>query len=72
MGGRRVLETSDEVVEQVRTAREAYAARVNYHLGRMVEDAKTKEAQHRGGELHSHPWQPNAALSLLSEAKRTG
>ncbi len=35
----------DEVVEEVRRVREAYAAQFDYDLKRMFEDIKKKEAQ---------------------------
>ena len=35
----------DEITQEVRTAREAYAARFDYDLARMFEDLKAKEAQ---------------------------
>ncbi len=37
---------SDSVVREVRSVREAYAARFNYDLRRMVEDLKAKESEH--------------------------
>lgn len=37
---------SDEVVQEVRMAREAYGARFEYDLRRMVEDLQAKEKQH--------------------------
>ena len=35
----------DEIMQEVRTAREAYAGRFDYDLARMFEDLKAKEAQ---------------------------
>jgi len=35
----------DEIVEEVRRVREAYAAQFDYDLKRMFEDLKKKEAQ---------------------------
>lgn len=35
----------DEIVEEVRTARDARAAQVNYDLKRIFEDLKKKEEQ---------------------------
>ena len=37
---------SDTVVSEVRLVREAYTARFNYDLRRMVEDLKAKESEH--------------------------
>lgn len=37
---------TDEVVTEVRIAREAYAARFDFDLRRMVEDLKAKERSH--------------------------
>jgi hypothetical protein len=36
----------DEIVEEVRAAREAYAARFDYGLSRIFEDLKKKEQEH--------------------------
>lgn len=40
------MEWKDEIVEEVRAARDAYAARFDYDLKRIFEDLKAKEAQH--------------------------
>lgn len=37
---------SDSVVREVRSVREAYGARSDYDLRRMVEDLKVKENEH--------------------------
>ena len=37
----------DEIVEEVRVAREAYAARFNYDLAEMYKDLKSKEESSR-------------------------
>jgi len=37
----------DEIVEEVRAAREAYAARFNYDLAEMFKDLKSKEQTNR-------------------------
>ncbi len=34
----------DEIVDEVRAARDAYAARFNYNLAEMYKDLKNKEA----------------------------
>ena len=39
-------EEEDEIVAEVRLAREAYAARFNYDIHRMLEDLAAKQAQH--------------------------
>jgi hypothetical protein len=36
----------DEIVEEVRAVREAYAARFDYNVARMFEDIKKKEQEH--------------------------
>jgi hypothetical protein len=41
------MNPKDEIVEEVRAAREAYAARFNYDLAEMYKDLKVKE-QARG------------------------
>jgi hypothetical protein len=37
------MNSKDEIVDQVRAAREAYAARFNYDLTEMYKDLKAKE-----------------------------
>jgi len=39
------MKWQDEIVEEVRKAREAYAAQFDYDLERMFEDLKKKEEQ---------------------------
>ncbi len=36
----------DEIVEEVRAARDAYAARFDYDLDQMIADLKLKQARH--------------------------
>ena len=40
------MNLKDEIVEEVRAAREAYAARFNYDLAEMYKDLKAKEKAH--------------------------
>ena len=40
------MEWKDPIVEEVRTAREAYAAEFDFDLERMFEDLKRREQQH--------------------------
>jgi hypothetical protein len=49
------MNLKDEIVEEVRAAREAYAARFNYDLAEMYKDLKAKE-QTRGRSIA--PLQP--------------
>ena len=44
------MNSKDEIVEDVRAARQAYAARFNYDLAEMYKDLKVKE-QARGRNL---------------------
>jgi len=39
------MKWKDEIVDEVRKAREAYAAQFDYDLGRMFKDLKKKEEQ---------------------------
>jgi hypothetical protein len=45
----------DEIVEEVRTAREAYAAQFDYDLERMFEDLKRKEEQNLAPRANLKP-----------------
>jgi hypothetical protein len=48
-------------VEEVRTAREAYAARFNYDLAAMYKDLKAKEQAHGRNIAELHPVEPLGA-----------
>ncbi len=59
------MNLKDEIVEEVRAAREAYAARFNYDLAEMYKDLKAKE-QTRGrsiAPLHPVEPQPDSTVS---------
>jgi hypothetical protein len=48
----------DEIVEEVRAAREAYAAQFDYDLKRMFEDLKRRENEHPERLAHLKPVKP--------------
>jgi hypothetical protein len=48
----------DEIVEEVRAAREAYAARFNYDLAEMFKDLKSKERANRRNIASLKPAEP--------------
>lgn len=48
----------DEIVEEVRAAKEAYAAQFDYDLARMFEDIKKKEQQHPERLANLKPLKP--------------
>jgi len=48
----------DEIVEEVRTAREAYAAQFDYDLSRMFEDLKKKEEEDPAPRAKLEPLKP--------------
>lgn len=52
--------TDDPIVEEVRQARQAYAARFNYDLAAMIDDLqrRTEEARRAGREVVSLPPRP--------------
>lgn len=54
----RTMKWKDEIVEEVRAAREAYAARFDYDLARMFEDVKKKEEQNPGPRANIKPLKP--------------
>lgn len=54
------MKWKDEIVEEVRTAREAYAAQFDYDLARMFEDLKKKEEQNpRAARANLKPLKPH-------------
>ena len=54
------MNLSDEIVDEVRAVRGAYAARFNYDLAEMYKDLKAKE-QSRGHKIASlEPAEPQA------------
>lgn len=59
------MNLKDEIVEEVRAVREAYAAHFNYDLAQMVRDLKAKEEANSGNIAALQPIepQPDAAIS---------
>jgi transaldolase len=64
--------TEDPIVEEVRRARQEYAARFNYDLAAMVADLqrRTEEARRAGRQVVSFP--PRPAHSEDQSAKQAG
>ncbi len=52
------MKWKDEIVEEVRTAREAYAAQFDYDLELMFEDLKRKEEQNPALRANLKPLKP--------------
>jgi hypothetical protein len=52
------MNPKDEIVEEVRRARDAYAAQFDYDLKRMFEDLKKKEQQHPSRLAKIEPLKP--------------
>ena len=61
--------TDDPIVQEVRQAREAYAARFNYDLAAMIADLqrRTEEARRSGRVVASLPPRPVAPQGKLAE-----
>ena len=58
------MKSKDEIVDESRAVREAYAARFNYDLSKMYEDLKAKEQSRSNlAELRPLDPQPNAPSS---------
>ena len=53
------MKCKDEIVEEVRTAREIYAAQFDYDLERMFEDLKSKEEQDPAPRANRKPLKPH-------------
>ena len=52
------MKWKDEVVEEVRSARDAYAAQFDYDLARMFEDLKKKEQEDPAPRAELKPLKP--------------
>jgi hypothetical protein len=52
------MKWNDEIVEEVRTAREAYVAQFDYDLELMFEDLKRKEEQNPALRANLKPLKP--------------
>ena len=52
------MKWKDEVVEEVRKAKETYAARFDFDLGRMFEDVKKKETENPAPRANLKPVKP--------------
>jgi hypothetical protein len=53
------MKWKDEIVEEVRTAKEAYAAQFDYDLERMFEDLKKHEEQNPAPRANLKPLKPH-------------
>jgi hypothetical protein len=53
------MKWKDEIVEEVRAAREAYAAQFDYDLERMFEDLRKKEEQDPSLRSRLKPLKPH-------------
>ena len=54
------MKWKDEIVEEVRATREAYAAQFDYDLKRMFEDLKAKEVNNPARRAELKPLKPYA------------
>lgn len=52
------MKWKEEIVEEVRVARKAYAAQFDYDLERMFEDLKRKEEQNPARRANLKPLKP--------------
>lgn len=58
----------DPIVEEVRRARAAYAAKLGHDLDRIVDDLKRRQEQ---GEFAVVRRRPRAAMKIRSRARRS-
>ena len=56
------MSSKDEIVDEVRAAREAYAARFNYDLAEMYKDLKAKEQAHSRNIAGLEPVEPQPKM----------
>lgn len=54
------MKWKDEIVEEVRAARDAYAAQFDYDLKRMFEDLKKKEKEDPAPRANLIPLKPHS------------
>ena len=59
------MKWKDEIVEEVRASREAYAAQFDYDLKRMFEDLKAKEVNNPARRAELKPLEPHVLCSCL-------
>jgi hypothetical protein len=59
------MSANDQIVDEVRTAREAYVRRFNFDLAKIYEDLKAKEQEHNHDLADLEPVipRPNEAVS---------
>ena len=63
------MKWKDEIVEEVRTAREAYAAQFDYDLKRMIEDLRKREEEDPTPRANLKP-QPSKQIGLGDRARQ--
>ena len=57
------MKMKDEIVEEVRTAKEAYAAQFDYDLDRMFQDLKMHEEENPALRANLKPLKPHEQRS---------
>ena len=57
----------DDIVDQVRAARQAYAEQFDYDIRRMIEDLQTKEAQYPELRADLHPLEPKFSPGVKTD-----
>ncbi len=65
------MKRKDEIVEEVRATREAYAAQFDYELKRMFEDLKAKEVRTSARLTRLQPSKRHPLLLLEPKVLRT-
>ena len=58
------MNTQDEIVDEVRAAREAYAARFNFDLAEIFKDIKAKEQVHERDIAALRPLTPKPDAAI--------
>lgn len=58
------MKWKDKIVEEVRTAKEAYAAQFDYDLKRMFEDLKKHEEQNPAPRADLKPLKPHERTKI--------